>query len=420
MYQDLIKNIKNAKIRTVTSLLIFVIVLVFLFLVLNNAEAQETILYTENFDTLDMNYYLNIGWSVDYVGGYYAGVCDPAVRTCFFIEPYSWANLSAETKKTLTEYTEANYIEFYFKTELIDKTFDLTARAKNDTTGEEQRIIWLQGQEGYKLMYTLDAVIWFEIGDIREINWDWNYLKIEINKDTNKWRVKLNENDFTLWKDNYSDLDFDTLTEIRWHTGGVGGTGFYIENLIVGSTTLCSSQNCGACSTEGECLGVGCQWNWATNSCYSVIAGQCDVGANLQFCDNQADCEYYGGNWFNDFCWWGAPADITNFDYFYQNWQDKFTTPSPFIQKLANFATPFLQNIGSFLYNFADLFDPEIAVEKGAFFGNGIRQAKGYTATVNEFMGGLPIVEGLFTFLIVCLLVSLIRLIFRLVNFIKP
>jgi len=176
------------------------------------------------------------------------------------------------------------------------------------------------------------------------------------------------------------------------------------------------------CGTSQDCENVGCVWNWNLMTCETDYQeyGVCGTGENLIFCDNETDCVNNGGFWVAGNCFENEPETTSDFLEYYTSNSEKFNEPTIVFQKLANFFEPVYQTLSGFLISFQDKFNLTSASYFGALTGNAIGRASGYLKVVNDFFGGLPIAEGIMIFLSISIAIIVIRIIFKLIQFIKP
>jgi len=245
----------------------------------------------------------------------------------------------------------------------------------------------------------------------------WNKLTIEFDPDNDTIRWRWNDLDFYDWYSSYSDFYYVNM--VYFNNAKAVDIDLFIDDIQIGEIA-CSLENCSACRTAGDCLLTGCYFDYMSGDCLSFGPGICGQYAGLQFCDNQVDCEFFGGNWVADYCFWGEQSPtITPFLEYYAS-NSNFEAPTGFIIGLANFITPIIETAGGFITSFKDIFDPVVATEKGILFGSAVPVMIGYTGIINNFLGGLPVAEGLLAFIVVVLLISVFRIVVKLVNLIKP
>jgi hypothetical protein len=174
--------------------------------------------------------------------------------------------------------------------------------------------------------------------------------------------------------------------------------------------------DCQYCSSSSTCEAQETCY-WSNDFCW-YGTGACGEGIELQFCDNQGDCETQGGNWYNDFCWLYPPYSVSSWDDYYSTYGD-YATATEWTNNMASSSTAFFETIGGFLNTFNDFFSVETAYQKGSEFGSAIPKARGYLGIFGEFTGGLPIGE-IFIFAITFMLaIGVFRIVRNLVQLIK-
>lgn len=366
-----------------------ILFLTMLFLFLGNNVFAGTPIYTEHFNNTENSYYLGLGWHWDYVSGNYVGKCFVgAYFGCYYIGGlnsslinYNYA-IQGHSGYVNTN-NSANYVEFNFvSADVINSNqfFDIYIYGKKDTN--EATILRLEGQENNLLVYQNTAPIWYQLGTFNSLP-TFNYLRIELDKDANKFRIKFNDNDFTIWSNVIGSFDFDYFSKIQIYNAN---NTFWIDDFIVGNIAEPFSS--------------------------------CGGGLYLQFCYNAEDCAVAGGYWRNNFCY-EESENVSDFESYYAE-HSNFDTPTIFLSSLVSVSTPVIDTIGNFLTTFEKNFVIASATEKGYLFGSAIPQARGYLDIINDFFGGLPIGELLMFFIVVILLVAVVRLVSKLINIIKP
>ena len=274
-------------------------------------------------------------------------------------------------------------------------------------------VSWVKSEGN--IVKALDNFTWVNIGNTYPyIIYD---IIVEWNLDTQKYRVKIGEQNFSNWLVYpYYDINYPV---------------HYVNSVEIGSSwqdyfdalrlegTECDLQHLFNCYTFTDCNNAGGWWDIGGQVCFAfeqlVV---CGLGNNLQYCDNETACLDYGGYWYNDFCY-EAQLDILDFNTYYQEHSD-FDTPTSFVVSLAGFVAPFLQTAGNFLETFKNNFVITQATEKGYLLGSAISQARGYLDIINDFFGGLPVADMLLLFIIVIVLISVSRLVIKLIHIVKP
>lgn len=174
---------------------------------------------------------------------------------------------------------------------------------------------------------------------------------------------------------------------------------------------------CQNCMTEETCNAEEYCY-WFDDFC-KYGTGVCGEGLELQFCENLSECENAGGYWYDDFCWLSAPATLSSWEDYYNEFGD-YATPSAWISNMASTTGIFLGQIGGFLSVFEGNFDLMEAFEKGKNFGEVIPKARGYLAIFDNFLGDFP-VSGFFAFLLIFMLAvgvfRIMRNLFQLLKF---
>lgn len=173
---------------------------------------------------------------------------------------------------------------------------------------------------------------------------------------------------------------------------------------------------CQNCLTEENCEAQDLCY-WFEGVC-KFGTGSCGEGLELQFCENQTDCENAGGYWYEDFCWLSAKVDLTSWEDYYSEYGD-YATPSAWITNVASTTSLFLGQMGGFLSIFEKNFDLKEAFERGKNFGEVIPKARGYLDIFNNFLGGFPIGEFFVFLLIFMLAVGVFRIMRNLFQLIK-
>jgi hypothetical protein len=267
----------------------------------------------------------------------------------------------------------------------------------------------------YHTLKALDNTIWVDIGDVYEY-YVYN-ITIEWDLDTQKYRVKIDNNNFSNWLSfAYYDLNYpvEFINTIYMTDAWYG----WVDDINLQGTE-CDSEHLFNCHTLVSCNNAGGFWDIVAQVCFkfeNLIS--CGAGNNLQYCENETDCENNGGYWYNDFCY-EAETSILDFLEYYNAHSD-FDTPTSFVSSLAGFVSPFLQSAGNFLETFKNNFDITQATAKGYLLGSAISQARGYLDIVNDFFGGLPIAEMLLLFIIVIVLIVIVRVVIKIIHIVKP
>lgn len=183
-------------------------------------------------------------------------------------------------------------------------------------------------------------------------------------------------------------------------------------------TGECSSgiYDCQNCLTEETCEAEEFCY-WFEGFC-RYGTGECGEGLELQFCENQADCENAGGYWYGDYCWLEAKPSLLDFGDYYDEHGD-YATPSAWIVSVASSTTGFFESIGGFLTTFEKFFDLKEAHQRGIDFGSAIPTARGFLTIFDDFLGNLPI-SGFFIFILGFMLaVGVFRIVRNLVQLLK-
>jgi len=274
-------------------------------------------------------------------------------------------------------------------------------------------VAWIQNNLG--IVQALDDTNWVSVGVADD---DILYkIIIEWNLDLQKYRVQIEGQNQSEWLTfPYYDFNYP-ISWINDVSLGSSWVVYYDELTLEG--TECDSEHLFNCHTLTSCNDAGGFWDIVAQVCFDFEdLVSCGSGINLQYCDNETDCENNGGYWYNDFCY-EAQMDILDFlDYY--NAHSDFDTPTPFISSLAGFVSPFLKSAGNFLETFKNNFDITQATEKGYLLGSAVSSARGYLDIINDFFGGLPIAEMLILFIIVIILIVVIRIVIKIIHIIKP
>jgi len=174
------------------------------------------------------------------------------------------------------------------------------------------------------------------------------------------------------WHYNYNTHEYECAAFPEY---GVCGEGIF-------SCQYCDYSECAALS--------GCYW---TNNICGWGSGICGPDYEVLFCENEEDCVSNGGYWYNEECNFEAPATITSWEDYYDQYGDS-ATPTEWVSNMASGIGPFFENLGGFAVGFQSFFDPADAYEKGATFGSAIPIARSYLAILNEsIFAGYPIGE---------------------------
>lgn len=181
----------------------------------------------------------------------------------------------------------------------------------------------------------------------------------------------------------------------------------------------CDFYNCNLCYTETECFLAGCNWNIETEICEPQPFGECGIKYNLRFCETQEECETFGGYWVANFCWETEPPSIYSWEAYYSE-HSKFATPTSMIASLVNLTAPILETTGGWLVALESIFNVPEASQKGAELGEAIPTARGYLATINNFLGGFPISEAFILFIVITIAIGVFRIIRNIIALIKP
>jgi len=104
---------------------------------------------------------------------------------------------------------------------------------------------------------------------------------------------------------------------------------------------------------------------------------------------------------------------------FYEQHSD-YATPTPAFDVIFESIEPFYGWTNNIAEQFAGQFNPENARERGAEMGSAIVKARAYAGSLNSFFGGLPVAWILLFYVITALALTVFKLIYRLVDLIKP
>ena len=175
-------------------------------------------------------------------------------------------------------------------------------------------------------------------------------------------------------------------------------------------------QKCYFCDTEESCEAVeNCYWH--ENYCFYGV-GECAAGLQLQFCENEIDCENAGGYWYDDHCWEEPKPIIGSWGDWYDDYGD-YETPAAMVNTLATGSQSFFESIGGFLTTFNRTFDLAAAYQNGKDFGEVIPTARGYLATLDDFVGFLPVGTFFMFVLMFMLAVGVFRIVRALIQLVK-
>jgi hypothetical protein len=185
------------------------------------------------------------------------------------------------------------------------------------------------------------------------------------------------------------------------------------------SGAICDINNLNYCFNQASCINAGGNWSIVLNKCldYNVFY-DCNTGINLQFCDNEASCSYYGGFWRQDLCFEIVENIVEFNDYYLQH--SSFSESTGLISSLASISIPVIEIANNLVAIFENNFNVASASVYGYMFGSAIPQARGYLDIINDFFGGLPVGEFLLLFVFVLVILSVYKLVIRLIHLIKP
>ncbi len=105
---------------------------------------------------------------------------------------------------------------------------------------------------------------------------------------------------------------------------------------------------------------------------------------------------------------------------YYAEHSERYDTPTPLYNTLAESFEPLINNIGNIVIFFNNYFDKQLASERGAEFGNVIPVFRGYLDQFNDFFGGLPVSEFLLFYLITGILVIIYRIVRGILTILIP
>jgi len=457
MVHDLIKKLNTARFKSIVNIVLFVMLILFLIFVLFRAEKINAQVCSDedcgaclNSETCWATDYcfwnLPLGPCIsfieyDYVIRYFEDFEQPAYNIGYLNGQNDWIStfttvssnsyngdqainvhreLTSDSafKTYFSKIYGKGFFDFYFSiNEYPNSPAGIEVLLRSDaTTIAHCKITGVADQETFLYCNAGDfSGTYYFVADVSLFAW--NKITIEFDPDIDKIRWRYANYDFYDWVDTFNDFDY--INQVYFSNATQIGLFFGIDDIRLGSF-VCSNENCAGCNTAGDCLLAGCYFDYMSGDCLTIGAGICGQNAGLQFCDNQVDCEFFGGNWVADYCFWGEqPPTITPFIEYYAS-NSNFDIPTGFIQSLADFITPIIETTGGFLTSFKDIFDPAVATEKGMLFGSAIPLMIGYTGIINDFLGGLPVAEGLLAFIIVVLLISVFRIVVKLIHIIKP
>jgi len=299
---------------------------------------------------------------------------------------------------------------------------DFWLELHNTLAGDSPSIfgkIFIERNEGNLINVYLESdyvgnkiLIYENLNSIENLEIEWKTILTQ-----NVYRIKVIGQD---WSGYYKTTE-NRKAELEFLDFGIGSTGFIEIDDIYLSNPSCDSYHCEFCGTSQDCENAGCVWNWNTGICETEILEVCGAGENLVFCRTEEECENYGGFWVNGFCFENEPEEPSEFSLYYNtHTSNKYPEPTDFVNSLANFFNPVFKTMSGFLLSFENKFNIASASKYGEMLGSAIAETKNYTSIINNFFGGLPIGEALFIYLIFSILLIILKIIFRLVNFIKP
>lgn len=191
---------------------------------------------------------------------------------------------------------------------------------------------------------------------------------------------------------------------------------FCVDPLSVEGECGSEWDTCQYCISQGICEAQDfCYW-WQDSCHYGT--GSCAEGLQVQFCDNQTECENAGGFWYEDFCWLSPKPSLFDFDDYYSEHGD-YATPTAWILGVASSTAGFFNTIGGFLTTFRENFDLQSAYTKGKMLGSAVPVARGYMTIFNDFLGGLPLGELFLFVLIFMLAIGVFRIVRNLIQLLK-
>lgn len=295
---------------------------------------------------------------------------------------------------------------------------------------------------GWAVLGTYDLNLWYAM----DIEWDCN---------TKRVRYRFNYGTWTDWVINHKNT---ASPPANIYFDLEGATDFYMDYIGESSEiATCSNAHCQLCETWATCqVNSNCLWSYSQQFCYTNEVGCglgeptekclfCDTQAScegvegcywhddfcyystavcgsgdleLQFCLTQATCESAGGYWYEDYCWVEPKPAISSWSNWYASYGD-YSSPAPLVNTLATSSQSFFESVGGFLTTFNRTFDLASAYQNGKNFGSAIPIARGYLATLNDFVGIFPIGTYFLFILMFMLAIGVFRMVRALIQLIK-
>lgn len=433
-------------------------VLLFGFLFVSEAKASYM---SENFEIYEVgqdilalpNWWTATGAPVDYM----------EVRS---IPVYSGSRGTIFNKNLLSSNHNVTY-NFKNGDTISDGSFSIAFRT-NGTTGSVDGLVFslsdLDGTTGtLNFGYTLGSFgqikyksnnNWFLLGNYTGDTWfvismEW----IVVEGTSAQVRYKLDAGSWTGWLATPTNQkiapSYLVFTYQRWANTKY----WYIDDISIHAT--CNGTHCQECETWADCENANCVWSFTYNYCFQneygcglgygeqkcffcetevtceaiedcywsedycfYGTGACGQGLECQFCEDQTTCETAGCFWYGTFCWFETKPSIFSWTNYYNDYGD-YETPSAWVNDVATASQSFFESVGGLLATFKNSFDLQSAYQNGKDFGNAIPIARGYLATLNDFVGVLPIGNFFLFILIFMLAIGVFRMVRALIQLIK-
>lgn len=351
---------------------------------------------SDNFDSYQTGYSLNTqnpiwsetenNWIIDQ-SGCYSGKC---------VFTGEWENLKGTATTSLTEDTINFRVNF-------SATIDGTTKQIHFGTP-------IQTAFGFRLYFSSSTQNWIAVDNITEQNLAenlfsdiWYLVEAEYQTFSDpvkvQYRLNIAEKGWSNWTTSTISLP-EGLNFFEIENAHSGH--FEIDELFSGTLTPTCGQvgGCSTCDFWG-CLSYSdiCCWNLGQcieGQC-SIQGGICGTSTNLFFCNSLADCENFGGYWYDDYCW--AFPQPTEYDWAsYYAEHGEYETSSAWINGIATTFEGYYITFGSFLSGYQNIFDVNQAKTKGNQLGSAIPMARGYLKIIDDFLGIAPTIDSLFVF----------------------